>query len=170
MSIQNTGSCPLIFRLSLMDVLEGDIPRPRDKSPQRSTIKRRKGKAESGKSAKAEFDDNLLPNEELAIFGGNLKRSEDRSGFSFWNVDENMQLLVPERKTVEFGVRFQAISEGKDSDAKESTKATPRVKKKANAKKNVDKQKETNYCHVAIVKLTLGSCILLDFIIVCSMS
>lgn len=71
---------------------------------------------------------------------------------------------------MEFGVRFQAISEGKDSDAKESTKATPRVKKRANAKKNVDKQKETNYCHVAIVKLTLGSCILLDFIIVCSMS
>lgn len=83
-----------------MDVLEGDIPRPRDKSPQRSSIKRRKGKAESGKSAKAEFDDNLLPNEELAIFGGNLKRSEDRSSFSFWNVDENMQLLVLERKTV----------------------------------------------------------------------
>lgn len=71
---------------------------------------------------------------------------------------------------MEFGVRFQPVSEGKDSDAKESTKATPRVKKKANARKNADKQKETNYCHVAIVKLTLGSCTLHDFIIVCSMS
>lgn len=71
---------------------------------------------------------------------------------------------------MEFGVRFQAISEVKDSDAKESTKTTPRAKKKANAKKNADKQKETNYCHVAIVKLTLGSSTLLDFTIICSMS
>lgn len=71
---------------------------------------------------------------------------------------------------VEFGVRFQPISEGKDSDGKESTKTTPRVKKKANAKKNADKQKETNHCHVATVKLTLGSSTVLDFIIICSMS
>lgn len=91
------------FRLSLTDVLEGHISRPQDTSPARFP-KKRKGKAENGRATKAEFDDNLRPNEELAIFGGNLRRSEERGKFSFWTVDENMQLLVPERKTVFFSV------------------------------------------------------------------
>lgn len=100
--MQNTGSCPLIFRLSLVEELEGEIPRVQEESRQRSEKKKRKGKADSsGKSGKkAELDDHLRSNEELAIFGGNLERSMDRSCFSFRNLDESMQLLVPEGKKV----------------------------------------------------------------------
>lgn len=48
---------------------------------------------------RVDFDDKLLPNEHLAIYGGNLKRS-DQIRFSFLNLDENRQLLVPEKKKV----------------------------------------------------------------------
>ena len=98
-----------IFRFSLTDVLEGDISRTQDASPAKFP-KKRKGKAESEQVTKAEFDDNLRPNEELAIFGGNLRRFEERGKFSFWNIDENMQLLVPERKTVCFNVTETACN------------------------------------------------------------
>lgn len=101
--IQNTGSCPLIFRLSIIDVLEGDIPYVHDQSTQTSgRKKKRKSDTDSSKKSqiKAEFDDNLRPNEKLAIFNGNLQRSADHKSFSFWNLDESMQLLVPEKKKV----------------------------------------------------------------------
>ncbi|KOX79667.1 hypothetical protein WN51_02933 [Melipona quadrifasciata] len=162
--MQNTGSCPLNFRLSLTDVLEGDISRPQDTSPARFP-KKRKGKGENGRATKAEFDDNLRPDEELAIFGGNLRRSEERDKFSFWNIDENMQLLVPERKTIEFGVRFQPVNERRPSDAKET--APSGRKKKNEEKENADEKKKLYHCHVAMVKLALGSSVLLDFIMIC---
>ncbi|XP_043510289.1 uncharacterized protein LOC122528822 [Frieseomelitta varia] len=164
-SIQNTGLCPLNFRLSLTDVLEGDISRTQVTSPARFP-KKRKGEAESGRATKAEFDDNLQPNEELAIFGGNLRRFENRGKFSFWNIDENMQLLVPERKTIEFGVRFQPVNERRPSDAAKETAPNSRKKKKE-GKENADELKKLYHCHVAMVKLALGSSVLLDFIMIC---
>lgn len=58
------------------------------------------GKASKKMEGRVDFDDKLLPNEYLAIYGGNLKRSEDQTRFSFLHLDENRQLLVPERKKV----------------------------------------------------------------------
>ncbi|KOC68527.1 hypothetical protein WH47_06318 [Habropoda laboriosa] len=104
-SIQNTGVCPLIFRLFLIDVFEGEIPQESEELRE-EIVKKKKERSEGesgGKSGrKVEYSDTLRPNEELAIFGGVLRRSMDRSRFSFSNLDENMQLLVPERKKVFF--------------------------------------------------------------------
>ncbi|OAD54972.1 hypothetical protein WN48_05852 [Eufriesea mexicana] len=161
--IQNTGSCPLIFRLCLVDQLEGEIPRVQEESWQRPDKKKRKGKAESnGKSrGKPEFDDHLRSNEELAIFGGNLERSMDRSLFSFQNLDESKQLLVPQGRKMEFGVEFRAINERKDvfgkNDSNKIMEKTSKEKKKSKTKKKVEDLKKSNYCHVAMVKLILGS-------------
>ncbi|KAK9307065.1 hypothetical protein QLX08_002408 [Tetragonisca angustula] len=75
-----------------------------------------------------------------------------------------MQLLVPERKTIEFGVRFQPVNERRPSDAKETA---PNGRKKKEGKENADELKKLYHCHVAMVKLALGSSVILDFIMIC---
>ncbi|XP_061940558.1 uncharacterized protein LOC133667264 [Apis cerana] len=161
MSIQNTGSCLLVFQLSFIDVLEGEILQNLENSKSlRKQMKKKKnneknnekkeksiGKSSKKMEGKVDLDDKLLPNEHLAIYGGNLKRSEDQR-FSFLNLDENRQLLLPEKKKVEFGVQFQI-------DLK---------------KTKVKKDEKSNYCHVALIKLTLGSVTLQDFIMICSIN
>ncbi|CAL7945540.1 unnamed protein product [Xylocopa violacea] len=172
MSIQNTGSCLLVFHLSLVDVLEGEIARVQEEPRHESTDKKRKGKIDgdsSRKSSKAiEFDDNLRPAEELAIFGGNLKPSQDRSCFSFWNLDENMQLVIPEKKKVEFGVRFHTGAERNVSDPKERVETTARGKKKDRKGMRADELKTSNYCYVAVVKFVLGNSTPHEIVIICS--
>lgn len=100
-------------------MLEGEIPRDMEnsKSLRKQTKKKKNneknnekknnekkeksiGKASKKMEGRVDFDDKLLPNEYLAIYGGNLKRSEDQTRFSFLHLDENRQLLVPERKKV----------------------------------------------------------------------
>ncbi|CAK9833504.1 hypothetical protein ANTRET_LOCUS10174 [Anthophora retusa] len=170
--IQNTGGCPLIFRLFLVDVLEGEILRESEETPEKQ-VKKKKDKSvgeSEGKSAKkVEFSDNLRPNEELAIFGGNLQRSVNPDCFSFTNLDENMQLLVPERKKVEFGVRFQSLLEVNVSQSKGTVETTS--KKKGKKDKTVKKDAEVRksyYCHVALVKLMLGRSTVQEFVMICT--
>ncbi|XP_076390598.1 cilia- and flagella-associated protein 74 [Megachile rotundata] len=102
MAIQNTGTCPLIFQLCIIDVLEGNIPREQQESPDEPKKGKKKKTVDGGgdrsSSRKAEFRDNLQPQEASAIFGENLKQSPNRRYFSFGNLDENMQLIVHENK------------------------------------------------------------------------
>lgn len=97
-------------------MLEGQIPQNLENSKfSRKQTNKKKNKEEKkhnekteksiGKGSKkmegrVDFDDKLSPNEYTAIYGGNLKRSEDQTRFSFFNLDENRQLLVPEKKKV----------------------------------------------------------------------
>lgn len=105
----------MVFQLFFIDVLEGEIPQNLENSNfSRKQTKKKKNKEEKhnekneksiGKGSKKmegreDFGDKLSPNEYTAIYGGNLKRSEDQTRFSFFNLDENRQLLVPERKKV----------------------------------------------------------------------
>ncbi|XP_076657402.1 uncharacterized protein LOC143361692 [Halictus rubicundus] len=186
--VQNTGQCPLIFRFRIKETLEGSIPVSQDESPRET---RRKGKSEGkslGKSPRnVKLDDVLQPHEQLLIFEGGLARSERPECFSFSNLDEDMRLLVPEGRKVpalgkssvcgnmrgfsdkmEFGMIFRRpkkpVSEKEKSDDKSSKK-----KKKGKQKKTEDTEK-LNYCHVAIVELTLGGLVhVQDFIIICSL-
>lgn len=72
-----------------------------EKSNEKNNEKKERsiGKSSKKMEGRVDFDDKLLPNEHLAIYGGNLKRS-DQIRFSFLNLDENRQLLVPEKKKV----------------------------------------------------------------------
>lgn len=106
----------MVFQLFFIDVLEGQIPQNLENSKfSRKQTNKKKNKEEKkhnekteksiGKGSKkmegrVDFDDKLSPNEYTAIYGGNLKRSEDQTRFSFFNLDENRQLLVPEKKKV----------------------------------------------------------------------
>lgn len=103
----------MVFQLSFIDVLEGEILQNLENSKSlRKQMKKKKNNEKNnekkeksiGKSSKkmegrVDLDDKLLPNEHLAIYGGNLKRSEDQR-FSFLNLDENRQLFLPEKKKV----------------------------------------------------------------------
>ncbi|KZC08653.1 hypothetical protein WN55_11238, partial [Dufourea novaeangliae] len=168
--IQNTGDCPLTFRLRWKDAFQGNIPELPDGSPARKE-KKKKGKSD-GKSGeisarKVKFDQVLRQHEESAIFGGGLERCLDRDCFSFWNLDENMQLLVSERKKMEFGVRFQRPSnEAAVASGKSAGKSTKGKKKRKESPKRNDIEK-LNYCYVAVLELTLGSSLLVqDFVVI----
>ncbi|XP_053997929.1 uncharacterized protein LOC128886790 [Hylaeus anthracinus] len=172
--IQNTGICPLTFRLRLIDAFQGNIPRTTEESPEKSSKSktRRKIDVENERKTprKPVFSDVLRRDEELAIFGGKLERSADRC-FSFLNLDENMQLLVPERKKVEFGIRFQRPNvNGKSAIEKVTEGTTKRKKKKGKESSKKDEFVKSNYCHVAVLELTLGSSTFVqDLVIICSL-
>ncbi|CAK9817266.1 hypothetical protein ANTQUA_LOCUS9308 [Anthophora quadrimaculata] len=172
LSIQNTGGCPLIFRLFLVDVLEGEILRESEEAPEKQVKKKKEksiGESEGKSAKKVEFSDNLRPNEELAIFGGNLQRSANPDCFSFTNLDENMQLLVPERKKVEFGVRFQSLLEENVSQSKDTVETASKKKgKKGKTVKKDTEVRKSYYCHVALVKLMLGRSTVQEFVMICT--
>lgn len=95
--IQNTGKCSLTFQLRIIDMLEGTIPRDQENKVQRR--KKADGESDRKSSRKTEFRDHIQPEEELAIFGGNLKSSTNNY-FSFGNFDEQMQIVVGENNKV----------------------------------------------------------------------
>ncbi|XP_031364175.1 uncharacterized protein LOC102681621 [Apis dorsata] len=206
MSIQNTGSCSLVFQLSFIDVLEGEIlhnmensksfrkqtknKKNNEKSNEKNNEKKERsiGKSSKKMEGRVDFDDKLLPNEHLAIYGGNLKRS-DQIRFSFLNLDENRQLLVPEKKKVYLRnltcfrleisyFRISRISIQSDrilqfiaSKICSAFQVEFGVQFQIDLKKTkVKKDEKSNYCHVALIKLTLGSATLQDFIMICSIN
>lgn len=190
---------------------------------------------------RVDFDDKLSPNEYTAIYGGNLKRSEDQTRFSFFNLDENRQLLVPEKKKVYLRnlTRFQLemsyfrisrinLSRGSrfnpigfyniftQNYLSNFSYLKPQFQKRNCTmfilkiflsffffniqkffliddyiaskiclafqvefgvhfqidlkKTKVKKEEKSNYCHVALIKLMLGSATLQDFIMICSIN
>lgn len=76
---------------------------------------------------------------------------------------------------LEFGVEFRAIGERKDAFGKndsseiveKASKEKKKEKGKKKSKKKIEELKKSNYCHVAMVKLTLGSSTLMEFIMIC---
>nr|XP_033335670.1 uncharacterized protein LOC117225927 [Megalopta genalis] len=163
--LQNTGRCPLVFRFRVKDTLEGNIPGTADESPREH---RKKGKSDGKSSKNLRLDDALRPQEQLLIAEGALEKSSHPECFSFSDLDEDMRLLVPEARKMEFGVRFQRPKNELTDKEKSEEKS---AKKKRKAKESTKKEggEKLNYCYVAFVEVTLGGLVhVQDFVIICS--
>ncbi|XP_043251084.1 uncharacterized protein LOC122396596 [Colletes gigas] len=175
MVVQNTGICPLTFRLRVIDALRGNIPRTSapEKSPEKPGKRKTRGKINDEKRRSTprmpELRNVLGRDEEQAIFGGGLERSVDRC-FSFSNLDENMQLPVPEKKKMEFGIHFHRPSMDDDSTKEKDAGTATKGKKKRREPSKRDDSEKLNYCYVLVLELTLGSSVFVqDFVIICSL-
>ncbi|XP_076624617.1 uncharacterized protein LOC143343524 [Colletes latitarsis] len=173
--VQNTGICPLTFRLRVIDAFRGNIPQisAPEKSPEGPGKRKTRGKINDEKRRNTprmpELRNVLGRNEEQAIFGGELERSADRC-FSFSNLDENMQLSVPEKKKMEFGIHFHRPSMDGDSTKEKVAETTTKGKKKRKEPSKRDDSEKLNYCYVLVLELTLGSSVFVqDFVIICSL-